>query len=119
MSKLNLAIGLYVLGYFVFTTAALFGIYHEWDTAYFIWSSFAHGGVFMWAAIYGIVPKSRRRDVLVVGVLSLTFCIWETIAICYGYDINDSRAVWVEFFVIIGVIMYFMIVEFAKKLKYL
>lgn len=119
MRRLDIAIALYVMGYCVFTTAAYFDIYHEWDTAYFIWSSFAHGGLVIWWALYGLVPKSRKIDVGIVCGLAASLCIWEVVSWLSGIDINNEIAVLVEFLGAIVVFTYYLYAYFKEKFKYL
>lgn len=119
MKTLSVFIVTYLVGYLIFTTAAIFDIYHEWDTAYFIWSSFCHGGVIAWGAIYFIIPLAVRKHIRSVVLFAGAVSIWEIVAVSTGVPINDHTAVLAIFLVLICVFSYFMIVHLKQLNDYL
>jgi hypothetical protein len=110
MIFLSIFILTYLGGYLVFTSANfIFDIYHEWDTAYYIWASFSHGGAFAWAALY-FREKSKviRRYILPVGVLGVAISIWEIIAVSAAIPVNDQWATLATFWIVLGVFIYYL-----------
>lgn len=97
----------YIAGWLTFITGALFDEYHSWDTAYYIWASFAHGGVFAWWALYVAAP-SWRLTVLPVAIFASAISLWEVVSVITGIDINNPYAVGVQFLVMLGVITYYL-----------
>lgn len=107
-------ISAYLLGYLVFTTAALFGIYHEWDMAWFIWNNVCNAGILVWVALYFLVPLHYRKAIKWVCVFGVTVPIWQTSAVIAGISWNNDIAVMAELLVLLSVYAHFMFCLFNQ-----
>lgn len=114
MKVLPWVISIYLLGYLVFTTAALFGVYHEWDLAWFIWNNLCNAGVLVWGAIYFLVPLSMRTGLFWVCIFGVSVSVWQIAAVIAGISWNNKIAVMAEFLILIGVFAHFLFSFFRK-----
>jgi hypothetical protein len=105
---INVWVLTYLLGYLVFLMGAMFGYYHSWDLAYFIWANISNGGALAWWTVYSLLDKSECRPILTVALFASTVCAWQILAVIAGVSWNEEWIVMVQFVLLIGVFTYFI-----------
>lgn len=106
MKILTAWIILYLAGSLTFLVGAWFDYYHEWDAAYYLWASIAHGGLFSWWSIYSITKD--RSVVLPIALYATIVSAWEVASLIAGIDINHPAAVFGCFIALLMVFTYLL-----------
>lgn len=108
MKLLPLFISIYLIGYLVFTTAAFFGTYHEWDIAWFIWNNISNAGALVWVVVYFMSPMYMRKLILWVMVFGISISVWQITAVIMGISWNTKIGVSAELLVLLSVFTKFL-----------
>lgn len=120
MKLIAITITAYLTGYLVFLTGNfVFDKYHEWDRAWFIWNNVANAGILFWVTLYKLAPPSLKKYVRAVCVFGIIIPLWQMAAVIAGISWNNPVAVGITFFVLIGVITYFLFKGFIRLYNYL
>lgn len=124
---LNFFIGLYLLGYLVFTLLADFGMDADklnreqviWNMIFRLWQQFGYGSVLAWGTLFFKLKSFDRLKVRWVFIFSICLSVWQVISLFTGWQINDRWASMAGFCMIIGIIGYLVLREESKAQKWL